>query len=186
MTDARLRDLERRWKESGAVEDEVEYLKERLRVMDLAPERVDLAAYCGAPAAALVTQGRAEVPSGTAYGVLVAGSLGFIARTLDPPWPALYRPVIRLFRLMARSARTPAEATVQAIQVSYVQSSLEARGYGWQVAFPPSWAIELLAGDPSARTASMNRLRSHAEAMDGARAYGVDVLQRTAAWCLSP
>ena len=43
MSDAKLRELERRWKESGAVEDEAAYLLERVRVGDLTRERLELA-----------------------------------------------------------------------------------------------------------------------------------------------
>jgi hypothetical protein len=47
MTDQKLRDLERRWKETGAPDDEAAYLLERVRVGDLTRERLELAAYCG-------------------------------------------------------------------------------------------------------------------------------------------
>ena len=51
MSDERLRQLERRWKESGSVFDEAAYLKERVRVGDLKQEGLSLAAYVGHPAA---------------------------------------------------------------------------------------------------------------------------------------
>ena len=47
MTDTKLRELERRWKESNAAEDEAAYLLERVRVGDLEKEKLELAAYCG-------------------------------------------------------------------------------------------------------------------------------------------
>jgi len=47
VTDSKLRELERRWKETGSVEDEARYLLERVRVGDLERERLELAAYCG-------------------------------------------------------------------------------------------------------------------------------------------
>jgi hypothetical protein len=47
VSDEKLRELERLWKESGAVEDEAAYLLERVRVGDLTQERLELAAYCG-------------------------------------------------------------------------------------------------------------------------------------------
>lgn len=53
MSDQRLRDLERRWREGGSVEDEAAYLRERVRVGDLTHERLELAAYCGRAAAEL-------------------------------------------------------------------------------------------------------------------------------------
>ncbi len=51
MSDARLRELERRWKETGSPDDEAAYLLERVRVGDLTRERLELAAYCGHEAA---------------------------------------------------------------------------------------------------------------------------------------
>ena len=47
MSDSKLRELERRWRETGSVEDEAAYLRERVRVGDLTQERLELAAYCG-------------------------------------------------------------------------------------------------------------------------------------------
>ncbi|MDC3379526.1 hypothetical protein OAX78_04520 [Planctomycetota bacterium] len=47
MSDERLRELERRWKETQAVEDEAAYLLERVRAGDLEQEKLELAAYCG-------------------------------------------------------------------------------------------------------------------------------------------
>ena len=44
MSDQRLRELERRWKESGSPDDEAAYLLERVRVGDLTRERLHLAA----------------------------------------------------------------------------------------------------------------------------------------------
>lgn len=51
MTDARLRQLERRWRESGAERDHARYLVERLRTGELSLERARLAAHLGEPAA---------------------------------------------------------------------------------------------------------------------------------------
>lgn len=47
MSDQKLRELERRWKETGSPEDEATWLLERVRVGDLTRERLELAAYCG-------------------------------------------------------------------------------------------------------------------------------------------
>ena len=47
MTDERLRNLQRRWQETGSVHDEAAYLLERVRVGNLSKERLELAAYCG-------------------------------------------------------------------------------------------------------------------------------------------
>jgi hypothetical protein len=50
MSDQRLRELERRWRETGSVEDEAAYLLERVRTGSLDREMLELAAYCGHPA----------------------------------------------------------------------------------------------------------------------------------------
>ncbi len=47
MSDERLRELERRWRETGFVEDEAAWLRERVRVGDLTQERLELAAFAG-------------------------------------------------------------------------------------------------------------------------------------------
>lgn len=60
MSDERLRELERRWKETGSTEDEAAYLRERLRVGDLPLDRVELAAEAAYPAALLVVGRPAE------------------------------------------------------------------------------------------------------------------------------
>jgi hypothetical protein len=61
MSDTKLRDLERRWKETGTVDDETAYLLERVRVGDLRRERLELAAYCGHEAASAAIGGRMGV-----------------------------------------------------------------------------------------------------------------------------
>jgi len=54
MSDERLRELERRWRESGAVADEAAWLAERVRVGEPSRERVELAAYLEHPAARVI------------------------------------------------------------------------------------------------------------------------------------
>jgi hypothetical protein len=51
--DSHLRDLERRLLQSGSPDDEAAYLLERVRVGDLAQQRLELAAHCGHPGARL-------------------------------------------------------------------------------------------------------------------------------------
>lgn len=53
MSDARLRELERRWKETGTADDEAAYLLERVRSGELTLDRVRIAAQCGSEAARL-------------------------------------------------------------------------------------------------------------------------------------
>ncbi|MDC3379462.1 hypothetical protein OAX78_04190 [Planctomycetota bacterium] len=63
MSDERLRELERRWKETQAVEDEAAYLLERVRVGDLEQEKLELAAYCGDGAAKAALGGSGPIPT---------------------------------------------------------------------------------------------------------------------------
>jgi hypothetical protein len=60
VSDQTLSDLERRWRTTDAIADEAVYLLERVRVGDLARERLDLAAYCGHEGAALILAGSGE------------------------------------------------------------------------------------------------------------------------------
>lgn len=64
MSDAKLRELERLWRGTGAVDAEAAYLLERVRIGDLKRERLVLAAYCGHLAARLAVGDAAPaVPS---------------------------------------------------------------------------------------------------------------------------
>lgn len=47
MSDLSLRELERRWRNTGSLADEAAFLRERLRTGDLAQEHLEIAAYCG-------------------------------------------------------------------------------------------------------------------------------------------
>ena len=62
MTDERLRALERRFRETGAFDVEVEWLRGRLRARELARERALLAARCGHAAAVAAVDGSTERP----------------------------------------------------------------------------------------------------------------------------
>lgn len=59
VSDAKLRELERRWRETGAVEDEAAWLRERVRVGELTRERLFLAASCGHDGARVAAEGEA-------------------------------------------------------------------------------------------------------------------------------
>lgn len=52
MTDARLRELERRWKETLAPADEAAYVRERIRALGIDRALVEVAAHCGSQGAA--------------------------------------------------------------------------------------------------------------------------------------
>lgn len=58
MSDERLRQLERRWRETRAIDDEAAYLAERVRAGHLTEECLSLAAHCGHVAARRAIQGR--------------------------------------------------------------------------------------------------------------------------------
>lgn len=68
MGDARLREVERRWKETGAVEDESVYLLERLRSGLLDRQMIELALYLGHPACVLVVERCASDPMAPVFG----------------------------------------------------------------------------------------------------------------------
>jgi hypothetical protein len=60
MAETRLRQLERRFRATGSVEDEAAYLQERVRVGDLGERSLELAAYLEHPAARLACSLRKE------------------------------------------------------------------------------------------------------------------------------
>jgi hypothetical protein len=62
MSDEELRELERRFRETGSVEDHVAYLKGRLRAAALTPERLACAAFLGDAAAQQAIEARAPEP----------------------------------------------------------------------------------------------------------------------------
>jgi hypothetical protein len=72
VSDQRLRELERRWTETGAVTDEAAYLRERVRVGDLTPERLELAARCGHAGAQAAVDGDAGPPGDARDAFVVA------------------------------------------------------------------------------------------------------------------
>lgn len=51
LTDSRLQEFWRRWRETGSAEDEARWLQERLRVGELDPTLLEIAARCGSLAA---------------------------------------------------------------------------------------------------------------------------------------
>lgn len=94
MSDARLRSLERQWSESGSDADLAVLIAEALRVGALSRESVELAVYCGIPAAVLAQGGSAgpEDPSDWLVGLAQFGPqvcLRFmvqVGRRLLPVW----------------------------------------------------------------------------------------------------
>lgn len=62
MSDEELRERERRWLITGALEDGVALLRERLRAGSLPPDRLELAAWAGSAAASQTLASPVEAP----------------------------------------------------------------------------------------------------------------------------
>lgn len=106
MSDSRLRELERAWRESGALEDELAWLGERVRIGDLSEEALRLAASLGHPAAIALSgeQGRplqdlpfTEGPGrGYRWRLDVETTQRCLASALScPPWSEVRGPGLR-------------------------------------------------------------------------------------------
>jgi len=78
MADDRLRLLERRWQESGSVEDEAALLGARVRAGELKRERLEFAALLGHPAAGVASPTIAACP----------GLTELLTRLSELHWPA--------------------------------------------------------------------------------------------------
>lgn len=114
MSDARLRDLERVWRESGALEDELAWLGERVRQGDLETETLRMAASLGHPAAVALS-GEEErplhglpFPAGPGHGYRwrldVETTQRCLASALDrPPWTEIRGPGLRAAAQAVRS-----------------------------------------------------------------------------------
>ncbi|MGE0707992.1 MAG: hypothetical protein AB7N76_14850 [Planctomycetota bacterium] len=102
--DADLRELERRWLASGAVEDGVACLRARLRAQAISEETLRLAAHLGHPAAVAALEAPAYLGLSEpdwlaglrAYGVEAAAARRVVAR-LEDGIEALARPALRAF-----------------------------------------------------------------------------------------
>jgi hypothetical protein len=119
MSDEQLRELERRWRETGAVEDEARFLAERARAGRLSRDKLELAAYLGHRAA-----------------------LSAIERT-NPPWdpssgPSWLEEVVRGLRAWSKEAGV--RAAIAASRTAMKQ--WEAR-YGEE---DPARALDLAEG----------------------------------------
>src|SRR5687768_1848904 len=111
MSDTKLRDLERRWKETGTAADEAAYLLERVRVGDLTEERLRVAASCGHEAArvAVAAVGLAnlvDVVDLEVHGreVVERGCVATV-RLLLPCWHEVFPTDVRLSSAVDRAER---------------------------------------------------------------------------------
>lgn len=119
MADQRLRELERRWKETGADDDAAALILERARTGTVNPDRLMLAAMCGDPVALIAVGSREEWRALPAFAAQLAGLGGRegVVRALA----AVSRGIAR--RLLPRD-RPEADAhvdTIRAIEAWAVQ-----------------------------------------------------------------
>lgn len=82
MSDQRLRELERRWRETGDVEDEAAYQRERLRCGELARAKLEAAGLLGHPAAQWLLP---ETSQAIALEAVVRAFLGELEQEPAPP-----------------------------------------------------------------------------------------------------
>lgn len=85
VTDGRLREAERRWRQSGSIDDEAAFLRERVRTGALPPTRLEVAAACGHPAAARALPAPTRGLFGRAFDQVREALTG------DEPWRRLRR-----------------------------------------------------------------------------------------------
>lgn len=93
MADSDLRTLERRFRETGAVEDEAAWLRARVRAGTLDPDRLDLAAWLDHPGAraALGKQAPEQVPGPEHWTSVEAPALAAFVERLDAEARAVCR-----------------------------------------------------------------------------------------------
>lgn len=84
MTDARLRELERRFRLAGSVENEAAWLRARVQAGDLRPSNLELAAFCGHEAARRVVA--RPIPSLVIEVEWLTLVHGFGENVEGPPW----------------------------------------------------------------------------------------------------
>lgn len=124
MSDARLRELERRWHESGALEDEVAFLNARVRAGDLLPMRVLQAAACGHEAALRASDAELPPPLSNAWTAWLRAEPGELharvalafAREVQPEFTRLLPSDHRLARALVAAGRLldgPTDATAK-------------------------------------------------------------------------
>lgn len=157
MSDDRLRELERAWREAGDVASEARWLRARLRAGELDPARVELAAGLGHPAAARVldrTPGRpdlAELAAALAAGgreacVRAVVGLAWMQPVQAPPFEG---PNDRLLEVLDALDAWAAEPTPEreASAAAAGEAAAEAAQEGWYagrasaIALRACWAI---------------------------------------------
>ncbi len=158
MSDAVLRDLERRWRQTRSVDDEAAYLLRRVRAGALSQARLDLAAYCGH--AAFAARGDAGPDTAEAFvaglapwgrEVCVRAGLAAFDRAFAATGPS--KPGAGCVEALGDWVECPCEAHVRAVQAAHA----ELRGSGVEVAAVAClvWAVVSEQPQRSAWTASL-------------------------------
>lgn len=170
MSDEHLRELERRWKETGSVEDEDAYLRERVRIGDLTQDKLELAAYLGHQAARRYLGEQApQAPEKlenfvghlkswgkeTLVRSIVAAALTCL-HLWEKQLPEDHRPQLAINAAIAwilcpcenheKAARTAAEAAKAAAEASGLPNDMGDGKAAWTGARGAAWAAEAVDG----------------------------------------
>lgn len=158
MSDAVLRDLERRWRQTHSRDDEAAYLLRRVRAGTLDQERLELAAYCGhvacgAHGQAGPAQAQAFVAGLAPWGreVCVRAGVAALRAAVGAVGPS--KPVARCLEAIGDWVEAPGAALQRAVQAAHA----DLRGAGAEVAAVAClvWAVISEQPQRSAWTASL-------------------------------
>lgn len=137
MSDQRLRELERRYRESGSPTDQAEWLLERVRVGDLEPSRLSAAARSGHPGAVLAVPA-AEVERAAAKaaayvaGMYPAGvdraASSWVFSLMECGRRVFTRALFEAVRTLGGTALPARDGGIFAEVVSDIESLLSAKG----------------------------------------------------------
>lgn len=186
MSDAVLRDLERRWRQTRSSDDEAAYLLRRVRTGAVSQERLALAAYCGHPAFVVNGESGPDAAEPFVAGLspwgreacVRAGVAAFRAAfsTVGPS-----KPGARCASALSDWVACPCDAHVRAVQAAHA----DLRGSGVEVAAAACLVWSVVSEQPqrSAWTASLalRPLTTVAADADLVAAMRADLI----AWALS-
>ncbi len=138
MTDSNLRELERRFRASGSVEDEAAWLRERVRVGELPQERLELAACLVHGIAVLVLAEEAPIPWG-----LAAEALSFEGFDAPQATRIGIAATLSVEGLPPSQARSLTRNVVQAVEDWVISPSAEHASRcseaGWEAGWEAHW-----------------------------------------------
>ena len=116
MTDETLRALERQFRSTQAVSDHAAWLSERVRVGEVSPEGLALAAFCGHDGATAASPEPVARPDASTFGAWVTALHAHCLATDGRGWAQLACLRAALHALEARGHPTSAEA-IEGVQV---------------------------------------------------------------------